>query len=68
MADVAANITTRRHGYIYVNGKCRDVPRTSAKAEQCIIAAFKARGLITALRNTPARLRKHLGIEGASYD
>lgn len=50
MAHIVADITMRRLGWIEVNGKRRDIKRTSTKVERCIVSAFKARGLAAALR------------------
>ena len=50
MAQVLADITMRRLGWIEVNGKRRDVPRIKQTVNRCIVAKFKAHGLTAALR------------------
>jgi hypothetical protein len=50
MAQVIADITMRRFGWIDVNGRQRRIPRTSQQINRCIISVFKARGLAAALR------------------
>ena len=50
MAQVIADITMRRLGWVEVHGKQRRIERTRQQVEHCIVTAFKARGLSAALK------------------